>query len=310
MESQDITTENPPAVTGIPFFKIPGGKRKLTETILRHFPEGFFESPTSQFVEPFLGAGAMSLAVAGKFAQQGLSQEEIELRLFMNDGNPHITNLWWMLFEKTEDLIEEFNKRIDNHSEDFFYSVRNSIEPATIGNFVFNDPLKTAADFLYLNKNCFNGLIRYNKNGEFNSPVGGYSKVQTVNTENIRRLAKMNLHISCSDFVEFVEHLMKGGDLTENTVVYFDPPYVPLNITSSFTDYTASGFNEDDQLRLKGIIDRLTRASVKVILSNSNSPWVKREYKDYNVHTVRAKRSINSVGSKRGKVKELIITNF
>lgn len=311
METIDITEEpTVPAVSGSPFFKIPGGKRKLADAILSHLPENFFNMPTSQFVEPFLGAGAVSLRVAAKFVEKGLSQEEIASRLFLNDGNPHIANLWNAVSQDSEGLLDEFNELTKQHNEDNYYSTRNLIEPSFIGKKNFEDPLTTAANFLYLNKNCFNGLIRYNKNGEFNSPVGSYPKEQTVDAENIRKIARMGLQVSCSDFVEHVENLMKGGDLNENTVVYFDPPYVPLNITSSFTDYTAGGFNEDDQLRLRGLVDRLTRIGVKVILSNSNTPWVKREYKEYNIYTIRAKRSINSVGSRRGKIKELIVTNF
>lgn len=309
-ENTTDTRESQPAVSGTPFFKIPGGKRKLVETLFNYFPADFFDSPNSQFVEPFLGAGAMSLAVAARLSQNGVEQEEIASRLFLNDGNPHIANLWNMVTETPEELIQSFSKLIDNHNDDAFYNVRGLLETSQIGSYDFTDPLETAAEFLYLNKNCYNGLIRYNKSGAFNSPLGRYDKPQSVDFDNLRNISKMGLQVSCKDFVSYLEKLMEGQDLSENTLIYFDPPYVPLNVTSSFTDYTASGFNEDDQLRLRGMVDRLTRMGVKVILSNSNAAWVRREYKDYHIHTVRAKRAINSVGSRRGKVKEVVITNF
>ena len=311
METVDIVEESTPlAVSATPFFKIPGGKRKLADTILNYLPENFFDNPSSQFVEPFLGAGAVSLKVAQRLALKGLSQDDISAKLFLNDGNPHITNLWTVASRDPVGLLERFNELTAEHGEDNYYSTRNFIEPSFIGKEDFEDSLETAANFLYLNKNCFNGLIRYNKKGEFNSPIGSYTKPQTVDANNLKNISAMDLYVSCGDFVDYVEHLMKGGDLNEDTVVYFDPPYVPLNITSSFTDYTAGGFNEDDQLRLRGLVDRLTRIGVKAIVSNSNTAWVKREYSDYNVHTIRAKRSINSVGNRRGKIKELVITNF
>jgi DNA adenine methylase len=290
-----------------PFIKIPGGKRKLVDSLLSFFPEDFFSSEYI-YVEPFLGGGALALKVASLLLQNGTSAEEVKQRILTNELNPQLVNLWNHVGDP--DTLGNFQRLAEEHSEDNFYNVREQLLP------ISNYPLPQykesgeAAKFLYLDKHCFNGLIRYNKQGIFNSPVGRYSKPQLVDMENMWRIAGLELCVEENDFYTFVEGLMRGGDLSERTIVYFDPPYVPLNITSSFTDYTSQGFNEDDQLRLRGLMDRLTRINVKVILSNSDTEWVRREYSKYNIHEVKAGRSINSVGTKRGGINELIITNF
>jgi len=315
--SMEPSTVIDPVTTSIskikPFIKIPGGKRKLSQELLSYFPSDFFEKQGT-YVEPFFGGGAVALEVIKKFTAAGVQQSDLSPRVLVNDFNPHLSNLWNMVIEDSSLVLEKFNEHIRKHSEDYFYEVRSSLEPIqTDGTSqVFVDPFQTAADFLYLDKNCFNGLIRYNKKGEFNSPIGKFPKPQTIDASNLLnlQLGLKGLYVYDKDFVDFVQTLMAGQDLTENTLVYFDPPYVPLTETSSFTDYTSRGFTEDDQLRLKGLVDRLTRMNVKVILSNSYTSWVTNEYSDYNINSIQAGRSINSVGKSRGKIKELVITNF
>ena len=164
-----------------------------------------------------------------------------------------------------------------------------------------------AARCIYLNKACFNGLYRVNSKGQFNVPSGKYEKIKCFDEKNIQALHKY-FHkrkpvILNKDFAEAVR-TAKAGDF-----VYFDPPYDVVN-DSSFTSYTTGGFGKKEQERLRDVVKELTERGVLVMASNANTEYIQEIYKDFNIHVVHARRSVNSKGNGRGKVEEVIITNY
>ena len=167
-------------------------------------------------------------------------------------------------------------------------------------------PRVKAARTIYFNKACFNGLYRVNSKNEFNVPYNGKGKINTYNGENLLRLhtyfAMNDVKILCTDFEEAVK------DAKEGDFVYLDPPYDVWN--HSFTTYTKDGFDRKEQQRLARVYNELSNRGVKVMLSNHNTPFIQETYKDFHIHVIEAKRNINAKGSGRGKVQEVIITNY
>ena len=161
---------------------------------------------------------------------------------------------------------------------------------------------------LYLNKTCYNGLFRVNSSGQFNTPYGKYKNPNIVNEIVLRAVNKYfndnNIQILTGDFADAVANAQKGD------FVYLDPPYDPISNTASFTGYNEGGFNQKEQERLKLVCDELNKKGVKFLLSNSNTEFINNIYKGYDIIIVKAKRSINSNGNKRGEVEEVLIKNF
>ena len=190
------------------------------------------------------------------------------------------------------------------HSEKFFYDVRNKDRNKASYNRL-SDYTK-AARTIYLNKACFNGLYRVNSKNEFNVPFGKKTKVNTYDGGNLitvsNYLTMNDIKILCVDFEESVKTAKKGD------FVYFDPPYD--SDTSTFNSYTEDGFDKNEQRRLAEVFKGLDNRGVYVMLSNHNTTLINELYKDYNIHVIEAKRNINANGKKRGKVEEVIITNF
>jgi len=325
------------------FIKIPGGKRKSIPYLVKNLPKNYFKEDYT-YVEPFLGGGSFGLHLLnikleqnkldiGKINKSNGEQDPkiafkvkklIQDNFLFNEKNPDIFNLWMHTMYDAPELLEYYMDLLSKHSEKEFYTKRgifNTIKdpkPLMNGNcfnYLYNTILKSAL-FLYLDKHCFNGLIRYNKNGDFNSPCGKYRTVQKVDGRNMLNLYTLtqasDLTLENLDFQEYIEYLFEEKLITNNKkiLVYFDPPYVPLTPTSNFTEYNPAGFGQYDQIRLKSMIDYLTSINVKIMLSNSSARWVYDTYKDYNIQEVAVARSINSVGAGRGKIKELLITNY
>ena len=167
--------------------------------------------------------------------------------------------------------------------------------------------LEKAARFIYLNKTCFNGLYRVNSQGKFNVPVGKY-KNPGICQEEILKLASESLkkvEIKQANFEEVLNYATGS-----NEFVYFDPPYYPLNKTSNFTAYSNFCFDENQQIKLRDIFIKLADKGVKVMLSNSDCPFIRDLYSDFNIHTISAARSINSNAQKRGKITEVLVTSY
>lgn len=271
-----------------PFVKWAGGKRQILDKLKSHVPEEY-----NTYFEPFVGGGALLFDLAPKNA-------------VINDSNEELINVFNVLCndKKYSKMCKYLNKYERKHDEDFYYEIRN-IDRNKKKYTKFNDS-KRAARTIYLNKACFNGLYRVNSKGEFNVPFGKKTKVNTYDGENLLNvhsyLTLNNINILCTDFENAVS-LAKEGDF-----VYFDPPYD--SDTSTFNSYTEDGFNKEEQRRLAKVFKQLDKKGVKIMLSNHNTILIKELYKDYNFHIIEAKRSINSNGKKRGKVEEVIITNY
>lgn len=273
---------------GKPFVKWAGGKRQIIDKLKQYVPDDF-----NTYYEPFVGGGALLFELSPKNA-------------VINDSNKELMNVYSVLCneEKFKKMCSVLNSYEANHSEEFFYELRNKDRNKKTFNRLSD--YTRAARTIYLNKACFNGLYRVNSKDEFNVPFGKKNKVNTYDGSNLitvsNYLTMNNVKIQCVDFEESVKTAKKGD------FVYFDPPYD--SDTATFNSYTEDGFGKDEQRRLAAVFKDLDERGVYVMLSNHNTILVKELYKDYHIHVIEAKRNINSNGKKRGKVEEVIITNF
>ena len=271
-----------------PFLKWAGGKRQLLQDIRRFIPRNY-----TQYYEPFVGAGAVLLSLQPS-------------KSVINDTNSELVNCYKVIKDKPEELLENCEQHKIKDSKEYFYMLRSQDRVPT---FKELSPVERAARILYLNKTCFNGLFRVNSQGQFNVPYGNYANPVVADPAVIRAVSSFlnqrKVVIREGDFADSVSKA-KGG-----AFIYFDPPYHPISDTSSFTGYSVNGFGEREQKRLKEVCDKLSNRGCSVLVSNSNASLIRELYSDsrYEIVEVRASRSINSVGSKRGKIGELLIHN-
>lgn len=273
---------------GKPFVKWAGGKRQIMDKLTKYVPDEF-----NTYYEPFIGGGALLFELSPKKA-------------VINDSNKELMNVYEVLCDeqKFKKLCGILNNYEIKHSEEFYYEIRNKDRNKNAYNRLSD--YTRAARTIYLNKACFNGLYRVNSKNEFNVPYGKKTKVNTYEGGNLitvsNYLTMNNIKILSTDFEEVVKEAKKGD------FVYFDPPYD--SDTNTFNSYTEEGFGKDSQRRLAKVFRELDEKGVYVMLSNHNTTLINELYKDYNIHVIEAKRNINSNGSKRGKVEEVIITNY
>jgi len=260
-----------------------GGKSFLAPEILRRLP-----AKISTYYEPFLGGGAVffALAAEGRFK-----------RAVIGDANEELMNLYAMVQNHPGALMGYTDAIGDKQNEKAYYEVR-ALNPNSLV------PLERAARMLYLNKTGFNGLYRVNKKGGFNVPWGKQEGRTLFDEENIlacsEALAETTL--TSIDFEKTV-FAAKSGD-----VVYCDSPYIPVSDTANFTTYTAGGFTLADQERLRDVAKKLIDRGVYVLLSNADTPLVRKLYRGFKIEEVQAPRRVNSKASKRGNVGELLIS--
>ena len=272
-----------------PFLKWAGGKRQLLPALRPLIPP---LSKIKRYYEPFIGGGAVFLDVQPQTAT-------------INDYNAELINCYTIIRDHPDDLLLEAAKH-PNTSE-HFYNVR---EMDRSPKYALLTPIERAARLIYLNKTCFNGLFRVNSQGQFNVPFGDYKNPAIADPAIIRALSryltKANITFLVGDFADAVQDAQKGD------FVYFDPPYDPITDPASFTGYTLDGFNRDAQRRLRELCDTLTARSVKFVLSNSDTPFIRELYDDerYTIQDVQARRAISSVGTGRGKIGEVFVLNF
>jgi DNA adenine methylase len=271
-----------------PILKWAGGKRQIMQEILNHFP---IDYPSRKFHEPMFGAGAITFKIEPKAGS-------------INDINRRLVNLYRVVKNHPYELIE-FNKR-HQYNKDYYYNARNRFNASVNGESL--DPIEEASLLIYLNRSCFNGLYRENSIGGFNVPFGRYKSVDFIQEKNIinANVILRNLEIHNEDF-SYVCESATSGDL-----VYFDPPYQPISLTSSFTSYSKDAFDFSDQERLCNAMIRLDEKGVDVVLSNSSAPEIVELYgklEGFSISYITAKRAINCNGSKRGDVGELVVTN-
>ena len=269
-----------------PVLKWVGGKRQLIENFLELIPKYI-----NLYCEPFLGGGALFFALQPKIA-------------YVNDINENLILVYKIIRDDVENLIEELSK-FKNES-DFFYSVRDWDRNPEKYNSLSD--VQRAARIIFLNKTCYNGLYRVNNAGEFNSPFGSYKNPNIINAPVLRAVSKYlnsaQIYLTSVDYAEILSEIPK------KTFVYLDPPYDPISTTSNFTGYSKGGFNRDEQIRLKECCDALTEKKIKFMLSNSKTDFILDLYSSYNIITLKAKRFINSVGSGRGNVEEVVVRNY
>ena len=270
-----------------PAVKWAGGKRQLLDRILPLVPEH------DTYYEPFVGGGAVFLALAPEKA-------------VINDSNEELVNVYRVIRDNPEELIALLKEHRDRNSKDYYYEVRE--QDRVFEQYAEMSPAARAARILYLNRTCFNGLYRVNRAGEFNVPWGRYKNPQIVDEQNIRDMSaylnRAKVKILCQDYRETFRGIRK------DSFVYLDPPYMPISQTSSFTGYTAAGFGEIQHAELKKQCDLLNRRGIRFLLSNSNSEFVKKLYREYTIEEVEASRSVNAKGDGRGNVTELLIRNY
>ena len=270
-----------------PFVKWVGGKRQLLKEIEQELPE---ELSRLKFFEPFVGGGAVLFHLQPRSAA-------------INDANPELVNAYEMIKTDVDGLIK--NLKTHKNEADYFYEIRALDREEK---FLKLSKIERASRLIYLNKTCFNGLYRVNNSGEFNSPFGRYENPNIVNEPVLRAVSNfLNANEIKITNLDYAEALKKIG---KNSLVYFDPPYHPVSDSSNFTGYVAGGWGEDEQKRLRDLCDQLTEKKVKFLLSNSSAPLIYDLYKNYQIKTIKAVRSINSVGTKRGDVDEVLIKNY
>lgn len=269
-----------------PFLKWAGGKRGLLHEILPVIPDF-----TGRYIEPFLGAGAVLFAVDFDKA-------------LVNDFNENLIEVYEVIKSEPEKLIKALKKHVND--KEHFLSVR-AWDRAP--GFSDRTPVERAARFIYLNKTGFNGLYRVNSQGFFNVPFGGQKNPDFIAEDNIRHVSQYlkNVSFTSGDYRHATKKA-KPGDF-----VYLDPPYDPISATASFVAYNESGFGKADQEELRDEVVRLTKLGVPVLLSNSDTPFIRDLYADkklFRIRSVEVRRAISAKASSRGMIGEVLVDNY
>ena len=276
-------------VTPQPFLKWVGGKAQL----LAQFDK-FFPTEITRYFEPFVGGGAVFFRLKHRFPR---------MRAFLRDINPELINTYLAV----RDFPQELMRRLDEHAarfraekDDYFYLVRAQ-------HHLTGDDKKIverAARMIFLNKTCFNGLWRVNARGEFNVPIGSNKNPGLYDEENLLAASRAleGVHLAVQDFRETLNQTRRGD------FAYVDPPYYPVSATASFTSYAKEDFGEGEQRELHAVFAEAARRGARLMLSNSDAPFIRKLYRDFQIHTVQARRAINCDGSKRGAVNEVVVT--
>lgn len=265
-----------------PFLKWAGGKGQLAGHILARLP-----AKSGTYYEPFIGGGAIffTLVAEGRIK-----------RAVLGDRNAALVELYEVVRDHVENLATLLSQHTHRHSEEYFYEVRAQ-DPTVL------DAVQRASRFIFLNRTCFNGLYRVNSKGRFNVPFGRYKNPRICDPEGLRNASRalQNVTLRLADFEDVVAAARPGD------AVYFDPPYYPLSRTSSFTAYDPYPFREPEHERLAAVHRGLGERGIFSLLSNSDCPYTRSLYAGLDVETVEATRNINSVGTKRGKITELLV---
>jgi len=270
------------------FVKWAGGKGQLIEQFKPMFPKKI-----NCYIEPFVGSGAVFFHIIQNFKPK---------EIIISDINEELINTYQIVKIDVEKLIIELKQHKEYHMAEGkkYYLTIRATNPNNL------PPLERAARFIYLNKTCFNGLYRVNSKGEFNVPMGSYKNPDIIQEERLRIASKLlkNVLIKVMSFEKVLDFSKKGD------FIYFDPPYYPLKKGKSFTTYTKSAFLEKEQKLLSDIFKKLDKKGCSVMLSNSNTKFIKDLYPKFNINFVQATRMINCNGDKRGKINEVVVTNY
>lgn len=268
-----------------PFLKWAGGKGRILAQLVPLLPPG---ADRSRHVEPFFGGGALF------FARR-------PARALVADVNAELVSAYLCVRDDVEAVIRALAPLARAHDEGHYYALRDRYNAGG------GDPSERAAMFIYLNRTCFNGLHRVNRRGAFNVPAGRYRKPRILDPEGLRLASRAlaGADVRHADFAELLLSSARPGDF-----VYFDPPYHPVSGTARFTDYATGGFGPDDQVRLRDVFRELDRRGCRLMLSNSDTPFVRDLYRGFTVDVVAAPRAINSDRRGRGLVSEVVVRNY
>ena len=290
-----------------PFLKWAGGKTQLLAEIEKNLPRDVLARKFT-YIEPFAGSGAVLFWMLKNFPN-------LE-KAVINDINADLINAYKIVAANPQELIATLKElqaqyhalhNQEAQKKEYYYQKR------TLYNTRSTDKVTQAALFIFLNRTCFNGLYRVNRNDLFNVPMGSYKLPTICDEQNILTVSGtlQDVEIVSGDFAKTLSYADK------NSFYYLDPPYKPLSVTSSFNSYAENEFNDDEQIRLRDFCSKLTKSGSKFILSNSdvngsetNHSFFDDLYSEFFILRVKAKRIINAKAEKRGKLNELLITNY
>jgi DNA adenine methylase len=279
-----------PATKPQPFLKWAGGKGQLLDQYEPYFPQ----TPMHGYFEPFVGSGAVFFR---------LRERNLFETYCLADLNPELLTCYCVVRDHVDDLIARLREHKAHHSREYYYALRSRDRDPSWPD---ASPVERAARLIYLNKTCYNGLWRVNQQGFFNVPMGSYANPDIANANRLRAAshALQGIELAVTGFEAVIDQAGSGD------FVYFDPPYHPLSKTASFTSYAREDFGEDEQRKLARVFAALDRRGCWVMLSNSDTPFVRELYQSYRIETVTARRAINSARSKRGAITEVVVVNY
>jgi DNA adenine methylase len=270
-----------------PFLKWAGGKNQIFEQLRPFFPTKF-----ENYFEGFVGSAAVFF---------NLRRLHGNFQATLSDRNSELINCYEVIRDELPGLIPCLDTHKRNHGERYYYRIRD-LELNGLST------IKRAARFIYLNKTCYNGLYRVNKSGKFNVPIGSYSNPTIFDGDNLAAVSRVlrGVKLKVNDFSAVLDSAQ------ENDFVYFDPPYYTED--TGFTGYAvsasgAASFGADEHRQLRNVVDALHKRGCRVVVSNSDTDYVRRLYSKYKTHVVKARRYINCNGAGRHPVSELVITN-
>lgn len=290
------------------FLKWAGGKGQLLSEIEKYYP--FKDGKITKYAEPFVGGGAVLFDILNKY--------DLE-KIYISDINAELINTYRIIRDDAEGLIcmlkafqTEYIPLDTEARKEYYLAKRERFNDLKV-NSDENINIEKAALMIFLNKTCFNGLFRVNRKGMFNVPMGSYKKPMICDENNLRAVSRKlkNVIIICGDYRESANFIDK------NTFVYFDPPYRPITDTANFTAYTENLFNDEEQIELAKFVDDMDRKGAKIVISNSDpknsdieDDFFDNIYSSHKIKRVNATRMINRNSDARGKIKELLISNF
>ena len=291
-----------------PFLKWAGGKGQLLHEIEKYYP--FKDKTITKYVEPFVGGGAVVFDILSKYNLKNV---------YISDINTDLINTYDVIKNSVDELIDilmfmqnEFVPMNKNDRKAYYLTKRERFNDLKV-NSNKNMNIEKAALMIFLNRTCFNGLFRVNKQGLFNVPMGSYKNPMICDKENLHYVFEklQNVTIACKNYTE------SSKFIDDSTFVYIDPPYRPITDTASFTAYTEKLFNDEEQIKLAKFVDDMHKKGAKILISNSdpknsntNDDFFDNIYSSYKIKRVEAARMINRNGEARGKIKELLISNF
>ena len=298
-----------------PFLKWAGGKTQLLPEIEKRLPENVKRNKfIERYVEPFVGGGAVFFHLINNYKIN---------KSYLFDINKELILCYKVIQKNHKEIIIKLQRLEKNYlnkskeeKEEIYYDTR-TLYNVQMNNFDYENYnfewIDRASQTIFLNKTCFNGLFRQNRKGEFNVPIGSYKNPSICQSDNLKAVnhALENTEIICGDFTKAEKYI------TKESLVYYDPPYRPINGTSSFNDYSKEGFNDKDQIRLADFYSKMNKKGAYQILSNSdpknanlNDDFFDNLYKEFSIDRIMANRMINCNGNLRGKIFELLITSI